>query len=72
VKKDLLTGPTSTHTHCPWKGDASYYNISVDGTEIKDGAWYYPEPFEKAKHIKDYVAFCMSWFQIVGEAMPRR
>lgn len=26
--------------------------------ELANAAWYYPEPFEKAKHIKDYVAFC--------------
>jgi uncharacterized protein (DUF427 family) len=51
---------SKTHTHCPWKGDASYYNITVDGNEVKDAAWYYPDPFEKATHIKDYVAFCES------------
>jgi len=28
-------------------------------TELKDAAWYYPEPKEKANNIKDYVAFCM-------------
>ena len=27
-------------------------------TELKNAAWYYPEPYEKAKNIKDYVAFC--------------
>lgn len=27
-------------------------------TELKNAAWYYPEPMEKAKKIKDYVAFC--------------
>lgn len=43
---------------CPWKGEASYYTIKVDGTEVKDGAWYYPQTFEKAAHIKDFVAFC--------------
>ena len=50
--------PTETHTHCPWKGDASYYTIEVPGKESKDAAWYYPKPFSKAEHIKDYVAFC--------------
>jgi len=48
---------TDTSTHCPWKGDASYYTIDVDGQELEDAAWYYPQPFEKAKNIKDYVAF---------------
>ncbi|KFY62289.1 hypothetical protein V496_04654 [Pseudogymnoascus sp. VKM F-4515 (FW-2607)] len=49
---------SDTHTHCPWKGDASYYNITAGGkTELKDAAWYYPETLEKANHIKNYVAF---------------
>ena len=34
--------PSNTHTTCPWKGQASYYNIVVDGRENKDAAWYYP------------------------------
>jgi len=45
------------HSTCPWKGEASYYNIEVDGEVNENAAWYYPEPKEKAKHIKDYVAF---------------
>ena len=57
IKKDYFT-TTNTHTTCPWKGVASYYTIDVDGKQTKDAAWYYPEPYEKAKHIKDYVAFC--------------
>ena len=45
------------HTTCPWKGEASYYTIAVDGKMAKDAAWYYPEPKEAASAIKDYVAF---------------
>jgi uncharacterized protein (DUF427 family) len=43
-----------THTTCPWKGEASYYDIVADE---KDAAWYYPSPKEAAKHIAGYVAF---------------
>jgi uncharacterized protein (DUF427 family) len=46
-----------THTHCPWKGEASYYDIEIDGQVNKDAAWYYPDPSEAAKQIKDRVAF---------------
>lgn len=46
-----------THTTCPWKGVASYYDIVVDGDVNKDAAWYYPTPKEAAKRIKSYVAF---------------
>ncbi len=56
IKKEYLR-ESDTHTTCPWKGLASYYDIVVDGELNKDAAWYYPEPKEGAKHIRDYVAF---------------
>ena len=49
--------PSDTTTHCPWKGEAHYYSIVVDGEENTDAAWYYPMPKEAAKNIKDGVAF---------------
>jgi len=49
--------PSSTHTTCPWKGEASYYDVVVNGEKNKDAAWYYPEPKEAAAEIKDRVAF---------------
>lgn len=49
--------PSDTHTTCGWKGEACYYTIKVNGEENKDAAWYYPNPKEKASHIKNYVAF---------------
>ena len=48
---------SSTHTTCPWKGEASYYNVVVNDETNKDAAWYYPEPKEAAAEIKDRVAF---------------
>ena len=49
--------PSATHTSCPWKGEASYYTLDVDGQKNVDAAWYYPEPKDAAKQIKDHVAF---------------
>lgn len=48
---------SNSHTTCPWKGLASYYDVIVDGKENKDAAWYYPKPSEAAAKIKDHVAF---------------
>ncbi|MEQ8462297.1 DUF427 domain-containing protein [Coleofasciculus sp. E2-BRE-01] len=48
---------SSTHTSCPWKGQANYYTIEVDGQQNKDAAWYYPQAKEKAKNFEGYVAF---------------
>jgi uncharacterized protein (DUF427 family) len=56
VKRDLLR-PSETHTVCPWKGVASYYDICANGEINRDAAWFYPEPKPAAAQIKDYVAF---------------
>jgi uncharacterized protein (DUF427 family) len=48
---------SSTHTVCPWKGTASYYDVVVEGNVNKDAAWYYPEPKAAAEEIKDRMAF---------------
>ena len=48
---------SESHTSCPWKGEASYYHIEVQGETNKDAAWYYPSPKEAASEIKDHVAF---------------
>jgi uncharacterized protein (DUF427 family) len=49
--------PSAKHTTCPWKGQASYYTLEVDGKSNPDAAWYYPEPKDAAAEIKDHVAF---------------
>jgi len=56
INKDYFE-ESNTHSGCPWKGTASYYNVVVDGQTNKDAAWYYPEPKDAAKNIKGYVAF---------------
>ena len=48
---------SETHTACPWKGTASYYDVLVGGEVNADAAWYYPEPKEAAREIKGRVAF---------------
>ena len=49
--------PSGHHTVCPWKGNASYYDVVVNGKTNPDAAWYYPEPSKAAHQIKNYVAF---------------
>jgi uncharacterized protein (DUF427 family) len=55
---------SDTHTTCPWKGEASYYDIVVNGETNKDAAWYYPDPKDAAANIKDRIAF---WKGVVVE-----
>ncbi len=56
IRKEFFTESDTTSV-CPWKGTASYYHIEVDGELNKDSAWYYPDPTEAAKNIKDHLAF---------------
>ncbi|MBO9397497.1 DUF427 domain-containing protein [Shimia sp. R9_1] len=44
-------------THCPHKGDASYYSIVTKSTTIKDAAWSYEAPIEAVERIKAHIAF---------------
>ena len=46
-----------THTTCPWKGVASYYDVVVDGEVNRDAAWYYEEPKPAAAEIRGRIAF---------------
>ncbi|MFC4456270.1 DUF427 domain-containing protein [Deinococcus sonorensis] len=48
---------STTHTTCPWKGEASYYTLEVDGQQNRDAAWYYPQPKQAASNITGYIAF---------------
>ena len=56
VKREFFSD-SPTHTTCPWKGLASYYNVEVNGQTNKDAAWYYPAPKDAARQIGGYVAF---------------
>lgn len=56
IKKEFFK-KSESHTHCPWKGQASYYNLEVNGEKNRDAAWFYPETSHAAKAIEGYVAF---------------
>ena len=49
--------PSNTRTTCPWKGEAHYYTVVVDGKVNEDAAWYYPTTKPAAQNIQNHVAF---------------
>jgi uncharacterized protein (DUF427 family) len=55
INKEFFT-ESSTTSVCPWKGTANYYNVTVNGAENKDAAWYYQNPSSLADGIKGHVA----------------
>ena len=48
---------TAHKTHCPYKNDASYFTIRVDGGVAENAVWTYEEPFPGVATIKDHLAF---------------
>ncbi|HEY6027535.1 MAG TPA: DUF427 domain-containing protein [Pseudolabrys sp.] len=49
--------PTAHHTHCPYKGDASYFTIAVGGRTAENAVWSYEQPFPAVAEIKEHLAF---------------
>lgn len=56
VAMDLLRRTTHA-THCPYKGDASYYSIVADGRTAENAVWSYEQPFSAMAQIAGHVAF---------------
>jgi uncharacterized protein (DUF427 family) len=48
---------TSHRTHCPFKSDANYYSLKVDGRTSENAVWTYEDPFPGVVAIKDHLAF---------------
>lgn len=66
VRMDLME-PTAKHTHCPYKGDASYWTVKVGDRVAQNAVWGYQDPFPGRADIKGYVAFYWdkmdAWFE---------
>ncbi|MBI1944029.1 MAG: DUF427 domain-containing protein [Betaproteobacteria bacterium] len=56
VRMDLLQ-KTDFHTHCPFKGNASYWTLKVDGRVVENAAWAYEQPYRDAEPIRGYLSF---------------
>ena len=66
VRFDLLQ-PTDHTSHCPFKGDATYWDIVVGGRRVENAVWGYPHPIDAVPEIAGYVAFYWdrvdAWFE---------
>jgi uncharacterized protein (DUF427 family) len=56
AKMNLFT-KTSNASHCPYKGDASYYSVAAGGKTAENAVWSYETPFPAMAEIKEYLAF---------------
>ncbi len=51
---------SDTTSHCPHKGDASYFTIVAKSGPMTDAAWTYENPKDAVAQIKDHIAFYTS------------
>lgn len=56
VSKSYLR-KSDKRSHCPWKGDANYYDVVVGNQTNESAAWYYADPKPKAAEITGRIAF---------------
>lgn len=66
LSQDIMEESDLTTT-CPWKGEAHYYHLILEGKKLENMVWYYPNPKEKALMIKDRIAFYQKNGLIVRE-----
>jgi uncharacterized protein (DUF427 family) len=48
---------TAHATYCPYKGDASYFTLEVDGRVSDNAAWSYEAPYPAVGEIREHLAF---------------
>jgi uncharacterized protein (DUF427 family) len=56
VRREYLR-PSRRRTWCEFKGEAAYYDLAVGEREVRDAAWYYPEPARGFEELRDHIAF---------------
>ena len=56
VSMEFLSRTTHA-THCPYKGDAAYYSLKVNGRSAENAVWTYEKPYPAVASIKDHLAF---------------
>ena len=62
--------PTDHATYCPYKGDCSYFSISMGGERSVNAVWTYADPFAAVVAIKDHLAFYRDRVDAIDERDP--
>ena len=59
---------TDHSTHCPFKGNASYFSVRVDDQIADNAVWTYETPLDSVAQIKDYLSFYMEKLDVIEES----
>jgi uncharacterized protein (DUF427 family) len=57
---------TDRSTHCPYKGDASYFTLHIGGAVKENAVWSYEDPYPAMQQIKDFLAFYPNQVEILA------
>lgn len=69
VRMDLLR-PTTFHTTCPFKGEASYWSVDVEGATHDGIVWSYEEPTTQAAQVKSMLSFYPDRTEVTVDGLP--
>ncbi len=69
VRMELLTA-TSFHTTCPFKGEASYWSIELDGESHDGVVWAYEDPIPAAAEIAGHLSFYPERVEMTVDGRP--
>lgn len=61
---------TDHSSHCPYKGDASYFSIPLGGERSRNAVWTYENPHAAVAAIKDRLAFYPDRVDKIEEIQP--
>lgn len=66
---DGILAPSATRAHCPYKGEAHYFDVHLGGRELADAAWHFPAPLKDGRDVRDHV--CFQHTELVTTVEPR-
>lgn len=64
VRDMRMLTKSNTTTFCPYKGQASYYHITVGDKKIEDAVWYYIYPTQESQSIQGRLCFYNEKFDV--------
>jgi len=70
-REDLRTSylqRTGHSTHCPFKGNASYFSVNVDGKTVDNAVWTYEIPLDSVAQIKDCLSFYVEKLDVIEKS----
>lgn len=69
VREALIT-PTEHSSHCPYKGDASYWNVAAGGRVLENAIWAYKNPYEQMQYLAGWMGFYWDRFDWLENGNP--